>query len=85
MIPWEAIAGIDRRSIKRQSFLCLHLRDPASYPSSTLIGRMSALSRGMGFGHVSLSATGTDRSFDELEDVIAREYRAWLDRQGEQR
>ena len=84
IIPWAAITAIDRRRIQGQSFLCLHLRDPSAYPSFRLLGRMAGLNRGIGFGDISISASGTDRKFVELEEAIGREFKAWLDRQGAQ-
>jgi len=70
-IPWSDIRAIEKREIRRQKFLCLHLEDPGRFPSATLMGRLGGPNRILGFGNIALAATGTNRSFDELVAAIA--------------
>ena len=73
VIPWSAIAGTEPRPVRLLPFLCLHLHDPAHYPSSRWFGRMMAgWSRRNGFGDVSITTQATDRSFGELLDAVDR-------------
>ena len=72
IIPWSAIRHIDRKSVKRQHFLCLELVDPARYPPTSLLGRFAGSNRLLGFGDIAINVGGTDRSFDELVDAVER-------------
>lgn len=69
-IGWGNIAAIRPFSIYRNKMIGLMLRDPSLDRSRGLLGRMAGLNAMTGFGHVSLSAQGTDRSFDELYDAV---------------
>ena len=71
-IPWSEIQAIERRGIRRQRFLCVYLKDPRLYPPTTFLGRLGNANRNMGFGDIALSATGTDRSFGELQEALQR-------------
>ena len=70
-IPWSAIRAIEKREIRRQKFLCLHLEDPGAFPPATLTGRLGGANRALGFGDIALATTGTDRGFDDLVAAIA--------------
>jgi len=65
-IPWTAFDHAAVAEIHRQRMLTLWLQEPEAYPSTTLSGRMAGANKAMGFGDLSLSASGLDCSFDEL-------------------
>ncbi len=69
-IPWDAIVRIEPCAMYNQKFLCLWLDDPARYPAKSTLRKLSGLNKGMGFGDVALSMQGTDRSFDQLLEVV---------------
>jgi hypothetical protein len=71
-IPWSAIRAIEKREIRRQKFLCLHLEDPGRFPPSTMTGRLGGANRILGFGDIALATTGTNRGFDDLVAAIVR-------------
>jgi hypothetical protein len=71
-IAWDAIAAIEPRRVQRQDFLCLHLVDPSRFPSTTLLGRLAGMNRGMGFGDIAINTVGTDKKLAELEEAVAR-------------
>lgn len=58
--------------VERQRFVCLFLRDPSAFPSSTVLGRLKRANKAMGFGDIALSAIGTDRSFGDLLAAVER-------------
>jgi len=70
-IPWLAIRAIERHSYKNQDFISLTLDDPSRYSLGGL-ARMQGLNRMLGFGDVSLTTAGTDRTLDELLDALER-------------
>lgn len=70
-IPWAAIERAERTSIQRQRFLSLWLSDPGAYRSSKMLGKLGSASTAMGFGDISLSAQGLDRSFEEMVAAVA--------------
>ena len=71
-IPWPSIRAIEKREIRRQKFLCLHLEDPGRFPSATLMGRLGGVNCYLGFGDIALATTGTNRGFDDLVAAIVR-------------
>lgn len=72
VIPWRAIRDIRIRSFRWQRFVCLYLHDPSLCRSGWLRRLLRGLNRAMGYGDASISASGTDRSFAELEAAIDR-------------
>lgn len=70
-IPWSAVRDIGERRVRNQTFFSVQLKDVDDHPPARLLGRISAAQAGMGMGHFALSATGTDRSADELRDALA--------------
>ena len=68
--PWNAIARISTGEIRRQRFVCLFLVDPRAFPSQGIAGKLAGANAAMGFGDIALSATGTDKSFDQLMAAI---------------
>jgi hypothetical protein len=71
-IPWSAIRSFERRSVRNQHFLSLHLKDASQFPRSGMGLWSSGLNKGLGFGDVAITAAGTDRSFDELLAAVER-------------
>lgn len=71
-IPWGAVRSFSRRSVKGQHFVCLHLKNPSMFPRAGAGAWLAGLNRGLNFGDVALTVTGTDRSFDELVAAIDR-------------
>ncbi len=71
-IPWQAISRVEVKSVQGVPFLCLWLRDPGAHRRTGPAGWSDGLNRALGFGDVSLSATGLDRSFDDLVDALGR-------------
>jgi hypothetical protein len=69
-IPWSAVEAIERRSIRRQIFFAVYLKDPGAHPPTRLLGKVAAAQGGMGMGHFAINATGTDRSAAELEEAL---------------
>ncbi len=54
----------------RTPFLCLRLVDRDAYPSTRLLGKFAGLNRAWGFGDISVTTAGTDRSFAELLEAV---------------
>lgn len=71
-IPWSAIRFFSKRSIRGQHFVCLHLKDPSMFARAGALGWLAAFNRGLNFGDVALTVTGTDRSHAELVAAIDR-------------
>ena len=71
-IGWGNIAAIRPFSIYRNKMVGLMLRDPSLDRTRGLLGRMASLNAMTGFGHISLSAQGTNRSFDDMYDAVCR-------------
>ena len=69
-IPWAAFTRAEVKSIRRQDFLALWLRDPQAYRSTNVFERIARLNRAMGFGDIALSTQATDRRFDELVAAV---------------
>ncbi|MGE0180538.1 MAG: STM3941 family protein, partial [Sphingomonas sp.] len=70
-IPWDAVAKIEERDQIGQKMFCVHLHHPERHPSTTMLGRVAGLNGAMGFAAITITATGTDRSTDELRDALA--------------
>ena len=71
-LAWSEIDRIEARSIKRQRFLCIFLKDPSRRPATGWTGALLAANSGFGFGDLALSTTGTDRSHGELVEAVRR-------------
>ena len=71
MMPWQDITNVTIWSSNRQRTLVLHLRDPARYPGKGLAALFATINRKLTGGDVSISLTGTDRSFDDALSAIA--------------
>lgn len=70
-VPWAEIAAIEAAAVNRQRFLCLFLLHPDRYPPDTVLGQMMRANRALGFGDLALSATGTNRRFEDLVEAVA--------------
>ena len=71
-IPWLAIRAVERRTVQKESYLCLTLDDPSRHPPDGMFGALSRPRRWFGMGDIAIGVRGTDRSLDELADAIAR-------------
>lgn len=70
-IPWSEITDITVWSFKKQKSIILHLHDPARFPGRGVAAMLASANRKLTAGDVSISLTGTDRSFDEAMSAIA--------------
>jgi hypothetical protein len=71
-IPWSAITDATPRAIGRQQFLCLTLDQPERYKGKSLSGLVAGMNKNMGYGDVTISMQGTDRTMQDLLDAVAR-------------
>jgi hypothetical protein len=69
-IPWEEFDSIEVQHISGQRLLGLNLRDPDAHPPTTPLGKLARYNEQLGFAHVTLSAQGLDRSFDEMHGAF---------------
>jgi len=72
VIPWSEIADVTTWSYRRQKAIILHLRDPARFPGRGLSAKLSGANRMLTGGDISISLTGTNRSYDDAMSAIAR-------------
>jgi hypothetical protein len=70
LIPWSAIADVREARVSGQTLLCLLLEDPHRFASTTLMGRLSGTNKAMGFGDVTVTASGTDKSYAQLRNAF---------------
>jgi hypothetical protein len=71
IIPWDAFERAEAVTIQRQKMVSLWLHDPQAHRSTKLLGRLAGANKAMGFGDISLTAQGTDRSFDDMANAVA--------------
>ncbi|MGY4397996.1 hypothetical protein ACVWZA_003198 [Sphingomonas sp. UYAg733] len=71
-IPWTAIVRAESKAMGRQRFLALWLQDPGRYRSGHVLGKLAGANKAMGFGDIALSASGIDRSFEQLVAAFDR-------------
>jgi len=64
-IPWSEIVDVTTWTLNRQQALVLHLRDPARFPGRGLAAMTAAANRSLTGGDISVSVTGTDRTFED--------------------
>lgn len=69
-IPWSEITGVTTWSFRGQNSIVLHLRDRARFPGKGLLAPLAGANRLLTGGDVSISMTGTDRSFAEALSAI---------------
>jgi hypothetical protein len=71
-IPWDAFERAAIGQIQRQRMLTFWLRDPDAYRSTSFSGRTAGANKALGFGDITPSTAGLDRSVDELADAAHR-------------
>jgi hypothetical protein len=71
-IPWAQISSAEIISMRGSRFVVLNLRDPTAYPGHGVAGLLSSIHRKMGFGDITISTGGLDRSADEILAAIDR-------------
>jgi len=64
-IPWSEIADVTVWKHQRQKAIVLHLTDPVRFPARGLTRKFGGANRYLTGGDISISLTGTDRSFEE--------------------
>lgn len=69
-INWSNVAQIGEASIRGQRFVSLTLHDPSLDPSNGLLAKFASVNNMMGFGHVCLTAQGTDKTHEELVEAV---------------
>jgi hypothetical protein len=70
--PWSEVVNVTTWKYRGQAAIVLHLRDPARFPGKSWLGRFAGLNRRLAGGDISISLTGTDRSFAEGLSAIER-------------
>lgn len=65
-IPWAAFVRAAETSMQRQRFVSLWLRDPECHRSTTAMGRLAGANKAIGFGDITLAATGLSCSHAEI-------------------
>ncbi len=71
-IPWSEIADVTIWSYKRQKAIILHLRDRSRFPGRGVAAVLSGANRSMTGGDISISLTGTNRTFADALSSIER-------------
>ena len=71
LIPWSEIIDVTTWSHQRQKIIILHLKDSALFPGRGLAAKLARANRMLTGGHISISLTGTDRSYDDAMSAIA--------------
>lgn len=69
-IPWSQISDVTVRSYQSSRFIIIHLKNRRLYPGKGLTGLLAGPNRMMTGGDISLSLSGTDRSYDEAISAI---------------
>ncbi|MBB3952959.1 STM3941 family protein [Aureimonas jatrophae] len=69
-IPWVEIDDVRPFSARGNMFLILHLRDRGRFPGRFPASLFAGLNRMITRGDVSISLTGTNRSFDEALSAV---------------
>ena len=70
IIPWSEITDVTMWQHKGQKCLILHLQDQARFPGRSVMGWAGRANRALTGGNVSITLSGTDRSFDEAMAAI---------------
>lgn len=71
LIPWSEIIDVTTWSYKGQKTIVLHLSNADRFPGRGLTAKLAAANRTLTGGHISISLTGTDRSYGEAMAAIA--------------
>ena len=70
LIAWSEISNVSTWSHKRQKFVVLHLRNPDRFPARGWAGKLAFANRDLTRADLTISLTGTDRSFDVAMSAI---------------
>jgi hypothetical protein len=70
LIPWSEVQDVTIWSYRRQKCIVLHLRDPELFPGRGLAAMLAGANRKMTGGDISISLTGTDRTFEDAMAAI---------------
>jgi hypothetical protein len=71
-IPWSEVADVTAREFRGQRTIVLHLRNRDRFPAKGPFAVLAGANRMLTGGDVSISLTGTDRSFSEALAAIER-------------
>lgn len=71
ILPWSEIADVTTWTLKRQKTIVLRLRHPERFPAQGTAVLFSSANRMITGGDVSISLTGTNRSYDDAMSAIA--------------
>lgn len=72
LIPWSEIRDVTTWNYKHQRFIVLHLRDATRFPGRGLSSRLAGSNRMLTGGDISISLTGTNRSYGDAMEAIER-------------
>lgn len=64
-IPWSEIVDVTTWTVNRQHAIVLHLRDRTRFPGRGFAAMTAAANRSLTGGDISVSVTGTDRTFED--------------------
>lgn len=76
LIPWQDIMNVTTWSHRRQKVIILHLKNPDHFPGRGLAAKLAGANRMLTGGDISISMTGTNRSYDDAMAAIATFRRA---------
>ena len=65
LIPWSEISDVTTWSYRGQSAIILHLKEPSRFPGRGLLSTLAGANRKLTGGDISISLTGTDRSYTD--------------------
>lgn len=74
IIPWDEIEGAYIKSLGRQAFICLQLKDYEKYlpKSSSLTNAIAATNKALGLSPISLSFSGIDADINQVCELIIK-------------
>ena len=72
IIPWSEVNDVSEWNYKGTRTIVLHLRNPSLFPGKGLRGLIGQANRRLIGGHIGISMTSMDRSFDEAMTAIAK-------------
>lgn len=72
IIPWSEISAVTTWSYRGQKAIILHLNNPSRFPGRGLSTKLAGANRKLTGGDISISLTGTDRSYDDAMAAIER-------------
>lgn len=72
LIPWSEITDVTTWSHRGQKFIVLHLKNPGRFPARGMLSKLAGVNRKLTGGDISISLTGTDRSYDDAMSAITR-------------